>query len=120
MSYWGFHLILDCSKCDAEAITNPETLKEFSNTLVNEIQMVKYGEPQILHFGHNEPHLAGWTVLQFIETSNILCHFCDNTREGYLDIFSCKEFDQDIAISVVKRFFSPEEIRVTFLTRQAG
>jgi S-adenosylmethionine/arginine decarboxylase-like enzyme len=119
MSYWGYHLILDCSNCDYDSITNPEVIKSFSETLVREIEMVPYGEPQILHFGHNSDHLTGWTLLQFIETSNIMAHFCDYSKEGYIDIFSCKEYNQDIAIDVVKRFFNPTKIRKTFLTRQA-
>ena len=119
MSYWGYHLILDCSNCDKEAITNPETIRDFAKTLVNDIEMVAYGEPQVIHFGHNAEHLSGWTLLQFIETSNIMAHFCDHSREGYVDIFSCKEYDIDVAVSVVEKFFRPSKIRKTYLTRQA-
>ncbi len=119
MSYWGYSLLLDASNCDREAITNPEILRDFAKTLVEEINMVAYGEPQVLHFGHNEPHLTGWTLLQFIETSNITAHFCDHSGEGYIDIFSCKEFDTNVAIEVVQRFFSPTKIRKNFVTRQA-
>jgi len=119
MSYWGYHLVLDCSDCNREAITNPETIREFSRTLVEEIKMVAYGDPQVIHFGHNEPHLTGWTLIQLIETSNIVAHFCDESGEGYIDIFSCKPYNEDIAINVVERFFQPRKIRKTFLTRQA-
>lgn len=119
MSYWGYHLILDCSDCDRGAITDPKIIKEFSDSLVKKIDMVPYGEPQIIHFGHNAPHLTGWTLLQFIETSNIMAHFCDHSGEGYIDIFSCKEYNHEVAIEVVKQFFNPSKIRKTFLTRQA-
>jgi len=119
MSYWGYHLILDCSGCDKEAITNPDVLKEWVKALVEEIEMVPFGEPQVIHFGHNERHLEGWTVIQLIETSNIIAHFNDWTQEGYIDIFSCKEYDIDVAVNVVEHFFNPVRIRKTFLTRQA-
>jgi S-adenosylmethionine/arginine decarboxylase-like enzyme len=117
--YWGYHLCLDCSKCDKEAITDPKYLETWVKDLVLAIDMVPYGEPQILHFGHGEEHLSGWTVLQFIETSNIMAHFCDNTQEGYIDIFSCKKFDYDVAIDIVNSYFSPERISPTILIRQA-
>lgn len=119
MSYWGYHLILDCRDCNKVAITSPDIIKQFSETLVSRIKMVPYGDPQILHFGHNEPHLTGWTLLQFIETSNIMAHFCDESGEGYIDIFSCMKYDIDIAIDTVKEFFNPTNIKQTFLTRQA-
>jgi S-adenosylmethionine/arginine decarboxylase-like enzyme len=81
--------------------------------------MVPYGEPQVIHFGHNERHLEGWTVIQLIETSNIIAHFNDHTGEGYIDIFSCRHFDIDTAVDTVEEYFEPTKIRKTFLTRQA-
>jgi S-adenosylmethionine/arginine decarboxylase-like enzyme len=117
--YWGYHLLLDCSECDRAAITDPEKLRGWIKELVKRIKMVPYGEPQILHFGHNERHLEGWTVIQLIETSNIIAHFNDHTGEGYIDIFSCKEYDVEDAIKTVKEYFNPVKIRKTFITRQA-
>ena len=117
--YWGYHTLLDCSDCDRSAITDPVILKSWIKCLVATIDMVPYGEPQIIHFGHNEEHLKGWTVLQLIETSNIIAHFCDETGEGYIDIFSCKNYDIDDAVGVVELFFKPKKIRKTFITRQA-
>jgi S-adenosylmethionine decarboxylase len=117
--YWGYHTLLDCSNCDRDAITNPETLKAWVDALVKRIDMVPYGEPQIIHFGHNEYHLAGWTVIQLIETSNIIAHFNDNTGEGYIDIFSCREYNIDDAVATVNEYFKPTKIRKTYLTRQA-
>ena len=101
------------------SITNPDTLRNWVKELVIEIEMVPYGEPQILHFGHNEIHLEGWTVIQLIETSNIIAHFNDHTGEGYIDIFSCKEYDDDLAVAIVKKYFNPSKIRKNFITRQA-
>jgi len=119
LSYWGYHLILDCGGCDKSSITSPDIIRKFSETLVERIKMVPYGDPQIIHFGHNSPHLTGWTLLQFIETSNILAHFCDMSGEGYIDIFSCEEYDVGVAVDAVKEFFSPDSIKQTYLTRQA-
>jgi S-adenosylmethionine/arginine decarboxylase-like enzyme len=116
---WGYHLILDCAGCDQASITDPTILVSWIKSLVSEIEMVPYGEPQVLHFGHNERHLEGWTVIQLIETSNIIAHFNDHTREGYIDVFSCKTFDDDIVEANVRKFFNPVKIRKTFLTRQA-
>jgi S-adenosylmethionine/arginine decarboxylase-like enzyme len=119
MNYWGYHLILDCSDCLRTAITEPAILTKFTKTLVRAIDMVPYGPPQIIHFGHNQPGLAGYTIIQLIETSNITAHFCDSTGEGYIDIFSCKPFNENMAVGVVEQFFNPKNIRKVFLTRQA-
>lgn len=117
--YWGYHLILDCKACDRYRITDPAKLDSWVKKLVEEIDMVAYGEPQIVHFGNKEPHLTGYTVLQLIETSSITAHFCDESGDAYIDIFSCKPFDKEVAKWVVEGFFRPEAMRETYLVRQA-
>lgn len=115
-NYWGYHLMLDCSGCNG-FVKDPAAIKEFNDTLVKRIEMVPYGAPQIVRFGEGE--LAGITLLQLIETSNINCHFCDNGTM-YLDVFSCKAYDINIVIETVKEFFRPEKIRVNYITRHAN
>ena len=38
---------------------------------------------------------------------------------AYFDIFSCKEFDINVAKQVVQEYFAPDRMRVNFLTRHA-
>lgn len=116
-NYWGYHLMLDCSGCNEE-VKSPETIKMFNDELVKRIEMVPYGPPQIVRFG--EGYLAGITLMQLIETSNINCHFCDDPATMYLDVFSCKSYDTNIVIEMVKKYFRPEKIRVNYITRHAN
>jgi S-adenosylmethionine/arginine decarboxylase-like enzyme len=113
---WGWHLTLDISSAN-EKVKDPEFLKEWVKQLVKDISMVAYGEPQVIHFGEGEAHLSGWTVQQFIETSNITCHFCDEHQDGYIDVFSCKEFDPEIVIKNINDNFGPKEIEKRLFTR---
>lgn len=117
--YWGYHLIINAGMCDKEKVKDQAYLKLWVEDLVKEINMVAFGKPQILHFGHGEPHLAGNTVLQFIETSNILTHFCDEHGDAYVDIFSCKEFDPKLALDHFVDWFDPDMAEVTFFVRDA-
>jgi S-adenosylmethionine/arginine decarboxylase-like enzyme len=79
--------------------------------------MVAYGEPQIVMFG--EGNKKGYTLIQLIQTSNISAHFCEETNEMYLDIFSCKKYDIDEAVKVVKEYFEPGDMRMTYFERKA-
>jgi len=119
-NYWGYHLILDVRSCDKDKVQDDTYLAKWVSDLVKEIDMVAYGDPQIIHFGKNDPKLAGWTVLQFIETSNITAHFCDAEGDAYIDVFSCKYFDKDVVERHFKKWFSPKRIRSTLLTRCAS
>ena len=117
--FWGRHLILDVAECDMALIGDQDYLKRWVKALVQDIDMVAYGEPQVVHFGHGEIHLAGNTVVQLIETSNIIAHFCDEKGDLYLDVFSCKDFDPAIVVQNIEKWFSPKNIQQVFLTRKA-
>jgi S-adenosylmethionine/arginine decarboxylase-like enzyme len=115
---WGYHLILDSAKCMRSAIRSPIIIAAFSDELVKRIDMVPYGRPQIQHFGSGNK--AGYTLVQLIETSNIVAHFVEETDDMYLDVFSCKDYNPDIVKQVVKKYFYPLELQSKFLVRQAG
>jgi S-adenosylmethionine/arginine decarboxylase-like enzyme len=119
MSYWGYHLILDCSKGNKEKVTDGENIKQFVKTLVKEIDMKAYGEPTIEHFATHAPAAAGYSMVQLIETSAITGHFVDINGDFYLDIFSCKEYSIETVKEVVKKYFEPQKMKVVYLTRQA-
>ena len=53
----------------------------------------------------NEPHTKGTTAVQFILTSNVTIHTLDLMEAVHVNIFSCKDFDQDIAAELTENFF---------------
>jgi len=114
---WGFHLALDCGKCNIERITSKSNVEEFARELVKRIDMKAYGEPQVVHFGSGDKE--GFTLIQLIETSNISAHFCNDTGDAYIDVFSCKEYKQEIVEETVQQFFCPERISHHYILRQA-
>lgn len=115
--YWGYHLMLDCAGCDSYNIRDRDVIYKFAKQLVKDIGMVAYGEPQIVNFGTGNK--AGYTLVQLIETSNICAHFVNEDNTMYLDVFSCKEFDHNVVINLVKVYFDAVRIRPSFITRQA-
>jgi len=119
MSYepWGFSLLLNASGCDHDALTSSEIITKFVKQLVEEIDMVAYGEPQIVNFGTGNK--AGYTLVQLIETSNICAHFVNSLDEIYLDVFSCKPFSQEHVIEVFKEYFKPTDYTCEVLPRKA-
>jgi len=52
-----------------------------------------------------EPHLVGTSAVQFIRTSNITIHTLDILKRVYINIFSCKDFDEKVAIAFSKDWF---------------
>jgi S-adenosylmethionine decarboxylase len=117
MSYWGYHLILDCSGCNKN-ISNADVIYDFVDELVNAIDMKAVGEPIIEMLLKGEDN-QGYSLMQLIETSNICGHFVDKDKSAYIDVFSCKEFDTNTVKDVIEKFFNPSIMKDTFLKRQA-
>ena len=117
MLHWGRHCIINARKCQSIAIMNPRNIELFTADLVQRIDMKAFGRPMIQHFGEGDK--AGYTLVQLIETSNITGHFCDNSGDAYLDIFSCKWFDENVVQNVVATWFKPENINMKVLQRDA-
>jgi len=77
--------------------------------------MVPYGHPQIIHFGTGNK--AGYTLVQLIETSNIVAHFVEEYDDMYLDVFSCKDFNPGIVETMVLKYFRPCAVSCQVLQR---
>lgn len=118
MSHWGYHLILNARNCCAPAIRSAQTITNFSKALVTKIDMVPYGEPQVVLFGTGNK--KGYTLVQLIETSNICAHFVEETNDIYLDVFSCKPFLAEDVKSMMEIYFTPEQMNSILLRRDAN
>ncbi|MAI60827.1 MAG: hypothetical protein CMH29_00165 [Micavibrio sp.] len=114
---WGQHLVLDFTGCPAELLKCEDNIRQWSAELVEAIDMVAYGDPIIAHFATHSHEAAGYTLLQMIETSNIAAHFAENTGQVYIDVFSCKAFDNQVAIDVCAKYFQPEAMNKSCIQR---
>jgi S-adenosylmethionine/arginine decarboxylase-like enzyme len=116
-TFWGYHAIVDAAGCDHTAITSRDNIYAFAKQLVQDIDMVAYGEPQIVNFGSGDKE--GYTLIQLIETSNISCHFVNDSDSMYLDVFSCKPFESKTVEELVVQYFGAKSLRTGFVKRQA-
>jgi hypothetical protein len=101
---WGMSTSVDLRDCDSEAIRSRELIRDYVVRLCELIDMRRFGECQIVHFG--EGRVAGFSMLQLIETSLISGHFANDSNRAYLDIFSCKPYDPDLVEQFSREFFS--------------
>ena len=116
---WGYHTLFDCKSCPREKIDNEDNIRSFIKNIVQSIDMKSYGDPMIAKFALHDPEFAGYSFCQMIETSNITGHFVDKSGDCYIDIFSCKEYDKDIAREVINDFFEPQGISMRYIERSA-
>ncbi len=114
---WGYHLTVDCAGCNG-AIRDEAAIRAFAADMVSALGMVAFGAPMTVRFGV-DPKVAGFTLVQLIESSNITGHFCEQSGEAYIDIFSCKTFAIADAIAVIEAHFAPQGLSHAYRERQA-
>ncbi|NQU77008.1 MAG: S-adenosylmethionine decarboxylase [Planctomycetes bacterium] len=103
-SAWGIASSIDIYDCDPQLIRSAERIKQFVVELCDLIEMRRFGETVVVHFGEDE-RVAGYSMVQLIETSLISAHFANQTNTIYLDVFSCKPYDPAVVADFAQRFF---------------
>ncbi len=106
---YGMELIIDMHKCDV-SLFNQEKIGRYFVELCDLIEMKRHGEPLFWEDHCDIPHLCGTSAIQFIETSNVVIHTLNILEAVYINIFSCKTFKEEDAISFSKEYFGAQEI----------
>ena len=101
---WGIASAIDVYHCHPEKIRCAETIRRFTPELCDLLEMARFGETTVIHFGAEEK-VAGYSMTQLIETSLVSGHFANSSNTAYLDVFSCKPYDPDLVRSFAERFF---------------
>ena len=108
---WGVLTSLDIYDCDPQIIRDKDKIRQFVIELCNLIDLKRFGECTVVHFGEDE-RVAGYSMVQLIETSLISGHFANKTNAAYIDVFSCKPYDSQEVARFSKGYFRGESITV--------
>ncbi len=114
---YGKELILDLFECDPKIIRSKKKILEYSNKICNLIKMKKYGKPICERFGFGKDFTAGFSLVQLIESSLVSGHFSELWNKVYINIFSCKNFDDKKAAAFTEKFFKAKKIKNRVLIR---
>ena len=114
---WGLLTCIDLYNCDPEIIRDAQKIRQFVVELCDLIEMKRFGETQVVHFGEDE-RVAGYSMTQLIETSLISAHFANQTNTTYLDVFSCKTYDPQAVVDFAKRFFQARRVNIQVIQRK--
>lgn len=117
MKTYGKELILDLHECDPSTF-NRKSIRKFFKRLCELIDMQRdkliFWDELYIPEGekkYTEPHLVGTSAVQFITTSNITIHTLDILKSVYLNIFTCKDFDAEVAVTFCVKWFRCKRIK---------
>jgi S-adenosylmethionine/arginine decarboxylase-like enzyme len=114
---WGLLTSIDAKNCDGELIRSATAIKEFVIQLCDLIKMKRFQDTVVVNFGEDEK-VAGYSMVQLIETSLISGHFANLTNTSYIDIFSCKLYDPYQAAEFTKHFFGASDVAINTCFRK--
>jgi len=117
LKVYGKELILDLEDCDPKIIRSKKKISEYSNQLCNLIKVKKYGKAIIERFGFGKDFTAGYSLVQLLESSAVTGHFSELWNKAFINIFSCKLFDEKKAIDFTKKFFKAKKVKKRVLIR---
>lgn len=115
---WGFHLLIDCLDLD-DSIDDPKDIEAFFEELISALDMKPLTEFFCVRVDNKEEG-RGISAFQMITTSHIAMHFDDEGNNGFMDVFSCKEFDPKIVLKMIQKHFEPKKIMIQFVYRDPG
>jgi len=117
LDVWGIASSIDIYECDPGKIRDSDYIKQFVVELCDLIEMKRFGETQVVHFGEDEK-VAGFSMVQLIETSLISAHFANLTNATYLDVFSCKAYDPAVVQEFSQNYFGGAWSRINVTHRK--
>lgn len=102
--FWGIASAIDIYNCNPCKIRTAETIRHFVMELCNLLEVKRFGETTVVHFGEDEK-VAGYSMVQLIVTSLVSGHFVNLTNAAYIDVFSCKPYDPNIVRDYCEKYF---------------
>ncbi len=114
---WGLLTSIDLHHCNPELIRDAGAIKRYVVELCTLIEMKRFGDTLVVNFGEDE-RVAGFSMTQLIETSLISGHFANKSNAAYIDIFSCKFYDPQVAADFTQEFFQAKEMTIHYILRK--
>jgi len=105
--------MVDGYDANYEVLASVEAVTNFLDELPKEIGMTKIMPPYVFKYdGGDKPEDWGVSGFVIIAESHISVHTFPEKGYFSIDIFSCKDFDVDRAIEIIKEYFGTERLEI--------
>lgn len=115
---YGPHLTYDGYDADCLRLNDMQVVFDFLLKLPTIIGMQRLTQPYVMSYdGADKPNDYGVTGIVIIATSHISIHTYPYDKTFFLDIFSCRRFDQEKALAFIRKTFSAKKEEVNLVVR---
>lgn len=100
---WGFHAIMDCSKCNSAKIKDISNISAWLADALQKTKLTSVGAATVVSTND------GYTAVQILTTGTLTAQFVDAHNQIYVDVVSSAEYNPvELEISI-KTFFDVAE-----------
>ncbi len=110
-------LVIDGLGCDPAQLADAEHVRRFLDAYPDAINMTKITPPSVHTYKGPKPEDWGVSGFVIIAESHISVHTFPDRGYLNIDVFSCKEFDPDLAVDEIRGLFTMGEVRTWVLDR---
>ncbi|HZP56405.1 MAG TPA: S-adenosylmethionine decarboxylase [Dehalococcoidia bacterium] len=111
------HVTIDGFGGNPALLADEAMVRDLLDRYPGEIGMTKISEPHVFEYHGEKPDDWGVSGFVLIAESHIAIHTFPEHRQVWVDIFSCKGFEEDPAIDRIIAAFELESTRVHKLER---
>jgi S-adenosylmethionine decarboxylase len=113
---FGPHIMLDLNQCNVQKLSSIDVCFNLLNDLPDIIGMTKITQPHVFPYNGLVPDDAGITGVVIIAESHISVHTFPKKQYAFIDIFSCKPFNTDVAVQYCIELFQSQspDVQMTF------
>lgn len=108
---YGKELILDLHDCDTSKF-NRKDIESYLSELCDEVIDMERADLHWWDYADDPeyyaiapPHLKGTSCVQFIMTSTIVIHTLEDLGKAFINVFSCRTFDENETAAFTAKFF---------------
>lgn len=114
---FGPHITIDLKGCPKEILADYELHFNFLKILPEVIGMTPITQPYVFPYSGLVPEDKGITGILIIAESHLSVHSFEEKGYCFIDIFSCKPFDYELAIQKTLEIFKPNSHEINVVQR---
>lgn len=103
---YGPHLMLDLNDCDPRILDDLDLCFKFLDAVPEKLSMTKITSPYVFRYAGLVPEEQGITGVVVIAESHVSLHTYPIKHYAFVDIFSCKPFEVEMAKQFCAEYFS--------------
>lgn len=117
---FGPHLTLDLYGCNEKRLSSSEAITKLLSALPGLLSMRKFSDPKVFHIPSQSDtsfDRGGVTGFVILIESHMTVHTFPADGFVSFDIFSCKSFNKNYAVKLLKKWFGAERVETNFMRR---